>query len=89
VRMPEMDGIAATRAIRASGGRLRALPIIALTANAFAEDVKLCREAGMSDFLAKPVRKAALVAAILRAISPVKVPVDVPPMEPASSPVSA
>jgi signal transduction histidine kinase/ActR/RegA family two-component response regulator len=89
VRMPEMDGLAATRAIRASGGRLKALPIIALTANAFAEDVKLCREAGMSDFLAKPLRKAAMVAAILRAIGPAEVPVDVPPMEPASSPVSA
>jgi two-component system, sensor histidine kinase len=89
VRMPEMDGLAATRAIRAAGGRLGALPIIALTANAFAEDVKLCREAGMSDFLAKPLRKPAMVAAILRAIGPAEVPVDVPPMEPASSPVSA
>jgi hypothetical protein len=39
-----------------------------LTANAFPEDVKLCREAGMSDFLAKPLRKAALVAALLRAV---------------------
>jgi len=54
VRMPEMDGLAATRAIRAHGGRFTSLPIIALTANAFAEDVELCRDAGMSDFLAKP-----------------------------------
>ncbi|MBI5263189.1 MAG: response regulator [Bradyrhizobium sp.] len=69
VRMPEMDGIAATKAIRALGGRFAALPIIALTANAFPDDVKVCREAGMSDFLAKPLRKPALVTAILRAVT--------------------
>lgn len=68
VRMPEMDGLAATRAIRAHGGRFANLPIIALTANAFAEDVRLCKDAGMSDFLAKPLRKPAMVAAMLRAI---------------------
>jgi CheY-like chemotaxis protein len=67
VQMPEMDGLAATRSIR--DRCLARLPIIALTANAFPEDVKLCREAGMSDFLAKPLRKAALVAAVLRAVS--------------------
>jgi hypothetical protein len=77
VRMPEMDGLAATRAIRAQGGRFTSLPIIALTANAFAEDVELCRAAGMSDFLAKPLRKPALLAAILRAIGRTPaVPVD-------------
>ena len=68
VRMPEMDGLAATRAIRAQGGRFASLPIIALTANAFAEDVTLCRDAGMSDFLAKPLRKPAMIAAMLRAL---------------------
>ncbi|WP_191093389.1 hybrid sensor histidine kinase/response regulator [Bradyrhizobium campsiandrae] len=68
VRMPEMDGLAATRAIRAKGGRFATLPIVALTANAFPEDVKVCRDAGMSDFLAKPLRKPALVAALLRAL---------------------
>ncbi|WP_028136230.1 hybrid sensor histidine kinase/response regulator [Bradyrhizobium japonicum] len=68
VRMPDMDGLAATRAIRAQGGRFASLPIVALTANAFSEDVRICREAGMSDFLAKPLRKPALVAALLRAL---------------------
>ena len=68
VRMPGMDGLAATRAIRAQGGRFEALPIVALTANAFPEDVRTCREAGMSDFLAKPLRRPALVAALLRAL---------------------
>ena len=43
-------------------------PIIALTANAFPDDIKQCRDAGMSDFLSKPLRKPALVAAILRAL---------------------
>jgi signal transduction histidine kinase/DNA-binding response OmpR family regulator len=89
VRMPEMDGLAATRAIRARGGRLAAVPIIALTANAFAEDMKLCREAGMSDFLAKPLRKPAMVAAILRAIGRVAPPAAVLPSEPALAAASA
>lgn len=68
VRMPEMDGHEATRALRARGGRFASLPIIALTANAFPDDIKQCREAGMSDFLSKPLRKVAMVAAISRAL---------------------
>ncbi len=68
VRMPTMDGLSATRAIRSRGGTLARLPIIALTANAFPDDVKACRDAGMTDFLAKPLRKPALVAAVLRAL---------------------
>jgi two-component system, sensor histidine kinase len=86
VRMPEMDGLAATRAIRAQGGRFETLPIVALTANAFAEDVKICREAGMSDFLAKPLRKPALVAALLRALDGQLVSEDAP-LQPEQMPV--
>jgi signal transduction histidine kinase/ActR/RegA family two-component response regulator len=82
VRMPEMDGLAATRAIRSRGGRFAALPIIALTANAFPEDVKDCREAGMSDFLAKPLRKPVLVGAVLRAVDETSAE-GVLPLEPA------
>lgn len=85
VRMPEMDGVAATRAIRAEGGHFDALPIIALTANAFAEDVKICREAGMSDFLAKPLRKPALAAALLRALDGQTMTEDAP-LQPALMP---
>jgi signal transduction histidine kinase/response regulator RpfG family c-di-GMP phosphodiesterase len=70
VRMPEMDGLDATRAIRAQGGPLATVPIIAFTANAFAEDAAACRSAGMNDHVAKPVRKKALVEAILRALPP-------------------
>jgi CheY-like chemotaxis protein/nitrogen-specific signal transduction histidine kinase/HPt (histidine-containing phosphotransfer) domain-containing protein len=61
MRMPEMDGLEATRAIRARGGALATIPIIALTANAFADDMKACRNAGMNDFVAKPIRKRLLV----------------------------
>ncbi len=51
--MPRMDGVQATAAIRAQYGTLT--PIIALTANAFAEDRERCLEAGMNDFVAKPL----------------------------------
>jgi CheY-like chemotaxis protein len=80
-----MDGLAATRAIRAQGSRFEALPIIALTANAFPEDVRICREAGMSDFLAKPLRTPALVAALLRALN--HVASDDAPLQPELMPV--
>ncbi|MBB5047261.1 hypothetical protein HNR60_002015 [Rhodopseudomonas rhenobacensis] len=68
VRMPEMDGLEATRAIRGCDGEMHNVPIIAFTANAFAEDAIACREAGMNDFVSKPVRKKALVEAILRVL---------------------
>lgn len=70
MRMPEMDGLAATRAIRAMGGPLARVPIIALTANAFPEDATACSEAGMNSFLAKPVGKQSLLAALLLALAP-------------------
>lgn len=63
MRMPGMDGPAATRLIRAGGDRT---PIVALTANAFAEDRKACLEAGMDDHLVKPLEPAALQAALAR-----------------------
>ena len=69
MRMPEMDGLEATRAIRALGGAWTAIPIVALTANAFAEDVRECRDAGMNDFIAKPVRKKILLERIAAALS--------------------
>jgi signal transduction histidine kinase/AmiR/NasT family two-component response regulator/HPt (histidine-containing phosphotransfer) domain-containing protein len=76
VRMPEMDGLQATRAIRARGERQRGVPIIAFTANAFAEDVTACREAGMNDFVVKPARKKALVEAILRVLPERAAPIE-------------
>jgi signal transduction histidine kinase/DNA-binding response OmpR family regulator len=66
VRMPEMDGLQATRIIRSRGEKQPAVPVIAFTANAFPEDIAACREAGMNDFVVKPARKKAMVEAILR-----------------------
>jgi CheY-like chemotaxis protein len=64
VQMPVMDGMTATRAIRALGGRAATIPIIALTANAFAAEMQDCRNAGMNDHVAKPAGFAQLKQAI-------------------------
>ena len=61
VQMPGMDGIEATRWIRNNG---YSLPIIALTAKAFMEDEKACLEAGMNDFMTKPVNYDALLSRV-------------------------
>ena len=56
LQMPVMDGLAATRAIRALPRTdSRSVPIVAMTANAFVEDIQSCRKAGMDDHLAKPI----------------------------------
>ncbi len=68
MRMPEMDGLVATHAIREGGGHLATVPIIALTANAFPEDMSACFGAGMTAFVAKPVSKESLVGALLAAL---------------------
>jgi CheY-like chemotaxis protein len=58
VQMPEMDGYDATRAIRAmSAGRARNVPIVAMTANVFREDIEACRKAGMDDHVGKPLSR--------------------------------
>ncbi|HEX9954978.1 MAG TPA: ATP-binding protein [Allosphingosinicella sp.] len=66
VQMPVMDGLTATRAIRALGGRAASVPIVALSAGAFASDIQECRQAGMNDHVAKPIVTADLVSAIKR-----------------------
>jgi two-component system, sensor histidine kinase and response regulator len=54
VQMPGMDGLAATRALRRMDG-YQSTPILALTANVFEEDRRTCLDAGMNDFVSKPV----------------------------------
>ena len=67
-QMPDMDGMEATRRLRAgdAGPRGRDVPVVALTANAFAEDHSACLAAGMTDFLSKPVVTEALIEVVSR-----------------------
>jgi signal transduction histidine kinase/ActR/RegA family two-component response regulator len=65
MQMPVMDGVTATRAIRANP-LLSDLPVIAMTANAMERDRRLCLEAGMDDVVVKPIDPDALWAALLR-----------------------
>ena len=63
VRMPVMDGIAATQAIRGlDRADAATVPILAMTANAFAEDIERARKAGMNEHLAKPIEPETLYA---------------------------
>ena len=69
VRMPRMDGLEATRHVRALPDARGAVPIVAMTADAMPEDVVRCLAAGMNAHLAKPVSQAALSAVVNRALS--------------------
>jgi signal transduction histidine kinase/CheY-like chemotaxis protein/HPt (histidine-containing phosphotransfer) domain-containing protein len=77
LQMPRLDGIGATRAIRALG---LDVPIVALTANAFSEDVAAAQAAGMNGYLTKPVQRADLERVLRRhAPASVRAPRSVPP----------
>ncbi len=67
--MPEMDGFETTKRIRLAGAKL---PIIAMTANAMKGDREMCLDAGMDDYLTKPIDIAALSAALARWSKPVR-----------------
>lgn len=58
--MPVMDGYQATSRLRALGGKFTSLPIVAMTADAMAGTRERCLQAGMSDYISKPVRLADL-----------------------------
>ncbi len=66
VQMPEMDGITATRRIRDLPGEKAEIPIIALTANTMKGDREMYLDAGMTDYVSKPVDRRKLYAAIAR-----------------------
>lgn len=69
IMMPEMDGLTATRAIRALPPPAGTIPIVAMTANVFIEHERECFEAGMDGFLAKPVTPERLKSIIDRAVA--------------------
>jgi signal transduction histidine kinase/ActR/RegA family two-component response regulator len=80
IQMPEMDGIEATRRIRASEG-LAEIPIVALTAAVMPGDRERCIQAGMTDFLGKPVDLDSLDRVILRYARPEEQEATVPVAE--------
>ena len=70
VQMPEMDGYAATRAIRAlPDPALSSIPVIAMTANAFCEDVQAEREAGMDAHISKPLDAREMIQTLIRVLN--------------------
>jgi signal transduction histidine kinase/ActR/RegA family two-component response regulator len=66
VLMPQVDGLEATRRIRAGSGPNKRTPIIAVTANAMQEDQDACMAAGMDDFLSKPLVMSTLLACMAK-----------------------
>ncbi len=77
MQMPVMDGVTATVEIRRLP-LLRNLPIVAMTANAMEEDLRRCIDAGMDDFVVKPIDPSSLWAVLLRWIRPAAQPVIAP-----------
>jgi signal transduction histidine kinase/HPt (histidine-containing phosphotransfer) domain-containing protein len=69
VRMPDVDGLEATRHIRALAGPRGRVPIVALTAQAFLDQITECQKAGMDGHLAKPFDPETLLATVTRAVA--------------------
>lgn len=66
VQMPSMDGYEATKQIRKNEGSDRHTPIIAVTANALSGDKEKCLEAGMDDYISKPIKSEQLEAMLTK-----------------------
>jgi two-component system, sensor histidine kinase and response regulator len=64
VQMPGMDGLEATRRIRALSGPPGRVPVVAITANAMVGDDRRCLDAGMDDYLTKPIDRARLLGKV-------------------------
>jgi len=76
--MPVMDGLEATRRLRAGGGPNAGVPVLALTANVMATHRQACADAGMNGHIAKPIDARLLLSAVIGAF-------DSPPAAPADS----
>lgn len=76
VHMPVLDGLSAARAIRKSTGRAARLPIIGLSAGAFAENERTALDAGMDGYLVKPVNREELAAVIQRVRAGLRSPIS-------------
>ena len=87
IRMPLMDGYAATRSIRALHGARGRVPIIAMTASVMPGDAERCTAAGMDGHLAKPLAKAELLAAVQNVLDarPRRPRVAIPEAEPGAT----
>jgi len=95
MQMPVMDGVTATKAIR-SNPRFQSLPVVGMTANAMDRDRQTCLEAGMNDYLTKPIDPDKLFDALLRWITPrvspgtaAQGPISTRPLDPISGPDSS
>ena len=87
MQMPQMDGLEATHHIRKLGGSAGFVPIVALTANVQKEDRDRCFEAGMNDFMEKPIRIDKLFALLTRYAT--NAPAQQEPRSPIASPQAA
>ncbi len=79
IQMPEMNGIEATKLIRAESALNATTPIIAMTANAFESEKTRCLNNGMNDYVSKPYKPAALQSIITYAINPIAEATEVEP----------
>ena len=87
IQMPVMDGLEATRRIRALGGAAAQLPIIAMSALAMTQDAEKSRAAGMNDHLSKPIDPDRLLALLARWLPPAARQDGVPLASPLASPL--